>query len=190
MNTNTRSSDLINELQREQLAHDKDYHPDILSLDTTKRVIHMSLHNAKYAARFVAAYEDNDAKLHSNTLTDAFIISIATANALTYDLRKSISKEMSDLDDLDALGGAIEKSEGSNQTFHRRYAAQVGQMAKACESLDHLESYPFREKLTEANNTIFRLLLSDAISKKIDVVSEYRARLSQVEASSPFSIFL
>lgn len=190
MNTNKNSADLINELQREQLAHDKAYHPDILSLDTTKRVIHMSLHNAKYTAQFVAAHEDHDEVLHRKTLTDAFIISVATANALTYDLRKSIPIEMSNLDNLDAVGSAIEKAQGSNQTFHRRYAVQVGQMAKACESLDHLESYPFREKLTEANNTIFKLLLSDAANKKIDVVSEYRARLSQVEANSPFSIFL
>ena len=190
VNTITKSADLINELQREQQAHDKDYHPDILSLDTTKRVIHMSLHNAKYAARFVAAFEDHDEVLHRKTLTDAFIISVATANALTYDLRKSISNEMSNLDDLNALGSELQKVQGSNLTFHRRYAAQVGQMAKACESLDHLENYPFREKLTEANNTIFKLLLSDAANKKIDLASEYRARLSQVEANSPFSIFL
>ena len=105
-------------------------------------VIHMSLHNAKYSARFVAAHEDNDEDLHRNTLTDAFIISVATANALTYDLRKCIPIEMSNLDSLVAVGTALGNAKRSNLTFHRRYAAEVGQMAKACESLDHLENYP------------------------------------------------
>lgn len=190
MSIETKSADQILELQKEQLRHDKDYHPDILSLDTTKRVIHMTLHNAKYASRFVAANEDEDTVLHSNTLTDAFIISVATANALTFDLRRSISDEMSDLKDLVSVGSELDKTNGSNQTFHRRYAEQVGQMAKACESLDHLENYPFREKLTEANCNIFKLLLADAASKKIDIVKKYRDRLAQVEANSPFSIFL
>jgi len=190
MGTKKKSADLINELQREQLTHDKDYHPDILSLDTTKRVIHMSLHNAKYAARFVAAHEDSDRVLHRETLTDAFVISVATANALTHDLRKSISDEMLNLNDLATVGSELKKAQGSNQSFHRRYSAEVGQMAKACESLDHLENYPFREKLTEANANIFKLVLSDAADKDVDIVKEYRSRLSQVEANSPFSIFL
>lgn len=190
MKTKIKSADLINELQREQLAHDRDYHPDILSLDTTKRVIHMSLHNAKYAARFVAANEDGDEILHRETLTDACIISVATANALTYDLRKSISESMLNSKDLFTVGLELEKTQSSNQSFHRRYASEVGQMAKACESLDHLENYPFREKLTEANANIFKLVLGDAANKNIDILKEYRARLSQVEANSPFSIFL
>jgi len=190
MNKNTKSADLILELQRHQLRHDKDYHPDILCLDTTKRLIHMSLHNAKYASRFVAAHEDGDNVLHQKTLTDAFIISVATANALTYDLRKSVPDEMSNLDDLVSLGRELAKEQGSNKSFHRRYATKVGQMAKSCESLDHLESYPFREKLTEANNDIFKLILSDAANKEVDIEKKYRARLSQVEANSPFTIFL
>lgn len=190
MKNNTKSTDLILDLQRHQLRHDQNYHPDILCLDTTKRLIHMSLHNAKYASRFVAAHEDGDSVLHRKTLTDAFIISVATANALTYDLRKSIPVEMSNLDDLVSLGHELDKDQGSNKSFHRRYSAQVGQMAKSCESLDHLESYPFREKLTEANTNIFKLVLSDAANKEVDIEKEYRARLSQVEANSPFSIFL
>ncbi|MEP1231287.1 MAG: hypothetical protein ABJG88_11475 [Litorimonas sp.] len=190
MTKNTKVSDLVLKLQRTQLSHDKEYHPDILCLDTTKRVIHMSLHNAKYAARFVAANEDSDENLHAKTLTDAFVISIATANALVFDLRKCLPDDLSTLDNISSLGTEIRKKQGSNQTFHRRYAEQVGQMAKACESLDHLETYPFREKLTEANNAIFQLILSDAANRDIDIEKEYKARLSQVEANSPFSIFL
>ena len=62
-------------------------------------------------------------------------------------------------------------------------------MAKACESLDHLEDFPFRQVLVESNSAVFRTLLVEASRRNMDLLAAYRNRIDQVEAQSPRRIF-
>ena len=80
-------------LQRSQMRHDESYHQDILSLDVSRRVTHMTLHNAKYSGRFITASDAHDKALFEATLTDSFVICIATANVLGQHLEETLPLE-------------------------------------------------------------------------------------------------
>ncbi|MGB3625106.1 MAG: hypothetical protein WA989_04740 [Henriciella sp.] len=174
----------ILELQRFQNRHDAGYHPDIVALDTARRVKHMTLHQTKYAARFIAAEEDGDEALFARTLTDAAIISVATANVLVQDLRRSFAEAPEACGNLAELGSMLLHSPRKDQSFMRRFSEQTGAMAKACESLDHLEDFPFRRSLLGANAEIFGLLVETAAARQLDLAHLYRARLDAVESGS------
>ncbi|MEP0315142.1 MAG: hypothetical protein ABJL57_01345 [Hyphomonas sp.] len=181
-------NDILN-LQRAQLRHDESYHQDILVLDTARRAKHMTLHNAKYSGRFVAAIEDGDKSLFARTLTDAFIISLATANIFAHDLRYELPPESKESSTLQDLGILLAESSNEKPSFLRSYSGLAGEMAKACESLDHLEDYPFRTKLTKCNAGIFRAVLIEASVRQIDMAAFYNERIADVEARSPRRLF-
>jgi len=184
------AKDRILDLQRAQLRHDEVYHQDILVLDTARRAKHMTLHNAKYAARFLSASEDSENELFNRTLTDAFIISLATANIFSQDLAAKLPAEHDDVSTLSGLGAAIAEGGDRRGSFVRVYAEYTGEMAKACESLDHLEDYPFRKSLTRANRGIFNALLSEAACRQIDLEEAYSERIAEVEGKSPRRLLL
>ncbi|MGI9363271.1 MAG: hypothetical protein ACR2O7_17220 [Parasphingorhabdus sp.] len=166
------------DLQKAQNEHDVEYHPDIIALGTIGRLKHMALHNAKYAARFYAASAESDQTLFTNTLTDSFIIGLSTANTLTQNLGKKIEGEHNIA------------SEGSNSgEFTFKYLQIVGRMAKACESIDHLEDYPFRPEISKANVSLVTLLLNEALARNFDLVKAYADRIADVEKHSGFAIF-
>lgn len=176
---------ILLQLQREQLRHDEAYHEDILVLDTARRTKHMALHQAKYTARFVAAEEDGDAELFRATLTDAFIISLATANIFAQNLSETLPEGIEDKGGLAALGITLAERTAQPTSFVRRFSALTGEMAKACESLDHLEDFPFRATLVRANTDMSQLLICEAASRQIDLAAAYAARISDVEHRSP-----
>ena len=62
-------------------------------------------------------------------------------------------------------------------------------MAKACESIDHLENFPFRPEITRANAALAQLVLEEAVRRGIDLAKTYSDRINEVEARSGFSIF-
>ena len=173
------------QLQSRQKRHDEGYHPDILALGIPQRLKHMTLHHAKYAGRFLAATEDGEAKLFSRTLTDAFIISLSTANSLVQDLTRNLPPVDKDKASLQDLGITLAAKSPNSGSFVRVYATHTSAMAKACESLDHLEDYPFRKTLTESNEGIFCALLKEAAVRQIDIEAAYTNRIEEVEAGSP-----
>src|SRR6266542_1028077 len=69
-----------------QLKHDESYHKDVVVLPLAQRIKHMALHNAKYTAYLFEAVETNDKARLTKTLTDAFIITLASANTLNQNL--------------------------------------------------------------------------------------------------------
>jgi hypothetical protein len=176
---------ILLQLQREQLRHDEAYHEEILVLDTARRTKHMALHQAKYTARFVAAEEDGDADLFRATLTDAFIISLATANIFAQNLSETLPEGIEDKGGLAALGVTLAERIAQTVSFVRQFSALTGEMAKACESLDHLEAFPFRQSLVRANTDMSQLLICEASSRQIDLAAAYEARISDVEQRSP-----
>lgn len=175
----TLNIETLENVQRAQLRHDQEYHPDILALNTIDRLKHMVLHNAKYAARFIDAEDRNDDILFENTLVDAFVIGLATSNTLVQNLSSILCSE--DVTD--------KKSDLNPLQFSRRYIASIGKMAKACESIDHLEKFPFRDVLQTENVGIIRETISEAENRGIDLLRKYEMRISEVEKKSPFRMF-
>lgn len=180
----------ILELQNTQLRHDEFYHQDILMLETSRRAKHMTFHNAKYTGRFVAATDDDDIDLFTRTLIDAFIISLATANIFAHDLRTDLPPGSKESATLQELGVLLSAKSDMNPPFLRAYSGLAGEMAKACESLDHLEDYPFRKKLTGCNAAIFRTLLMEGSLRQIDIVASYAERIAEVEKTSPRRMYI
>lgn len=176
---------ILLQLQRDQLRHDEAYHEDILVLDTARRAKHMALHQAKYSARFIAAEEDGDADLFLATLTDAFVIALATANTFAQNLSRSLPKGIKDSEGLTALGQHLASKETRSASFVRQFSGLTGEMAKACESLDHLEDFPFRKTLVRANSDMLQLLVSEAASRQMDLAEAYASRIADVERRSP-----
>lgn len=166
------------DLQKAQNEHDTEYHPDIIALGTIGRLKHMALHNAKYAARFAVATAEDNENVFNKTLTDSFIIGLSTANTLTQNLEKQIEGERK-----------VASHRSNSRDFCLEYLQVVGRMAKACESIDHLEDYPFRSEINKANLSLVTLLLDEAFSRNFDLSKAYTDRIADVEKHSGFAIF-
>ena len=162
-------------LQRRQHQHDMNYHPDILALSTIDRLKHFTLHNTKYAAKFAGYEIEGNEDKFSQVLTDSFVIVLATANTLLQRLEISPS----DGDTID--NGPI--------PFTFAYLKRIGQMAKACESIDHLEDFPFRKVLVTTNQELANQIASEAMRRDLSLEALYAERISAVEASSGYAIF-
>src|SRR5438270_1487214 len=91
-----RAEDVLLPLQRLQQRHDEVAHRDILSFDLYKRLKHMVLHFYKYAGRAEALREGGDLAALGRTLLDAFIICMASANALNLSLGRTIDVHAED----------------------------------------------------------------------------------------------
>src|SRR6516225_9232705 len=74
-------------LQQEQFQHDERFHREITRLSLAARVKHMALHFCKYTGQLATVLQDpENAALRSRTITDSFIISLCSANALNFSL--------------------------------------------------------------------------------------------------------
>lgn len=165
--------DRVFSLQAAQQAHDDVYHRDIANLPTADRIKHMTLHFAKYVGYLADALTDNDVEKIERILVDAFIITLATANSLTQDLSVDVaSTEVSDSSDHSAFRILAD------------FAVIAGRMAKACESLDHLEAMPFRDVLQQANLAMFKRVVVEADRLNLDLRERYFERIRQVEGKS------
>ncbi len=182
------SSSTLLDLQWTQLLHDERYHKDVVLLPLGERVKHMALHMAKYVG-YLAAIEGNDPERVSRILTDAFIISLATANTLNQDLGRELGRPAESSSDLATLGHELASELGKTDDTSgllRAFARHSGWLAKACESLDHMESFPFRNAMRESNIALFKLVVSAAAERSLDLTTLYAARLRVVEERSIF----
>lgn len=128
-------------LQKLQQVHDEVAHRDILSFDLYKRLKHMVLHFYKYAGKIEAARPDGDLSLLRSVLIDAYIICMASANAMNLSLGDFIRCD-AESRDLDSLAHDLSKEFQATDIFSDAVKALViigGQMAKAIESADHME---------------------------------------------------
>ncbi|NKJ92834.1 hypothetical protein GFM14_14710 [Rhizobium leguminosarum bv. viciae] len=173
-------ADFIYDLQLEQLRHDETFHKDVVILSLADRVKHMALHNGKYVAYF---FEASGTERFAAVLTDAFIITLATANTLNQDLGKAVGEEWATISRLGEV--PLPQPEG-HDAFIRAYAIAAGSLAKACESWDHLEMAPFNTMMRESNLSLFKLVVGYSAALKIDIVESYRARLRFIERRSIF----
>lgn len=177
----------ILDLQWTQLSHDERYHKDVVLLPLGERVKHMALHMAKYVG-YLAEIEGDDPERVSRILTDAFIITLATANTLNQDLGRDLGAPVADLD-LTATGRRLLGEFGVMDDVPgllRMFARHAGALAKACESLDHMERFPFRDAMRDSNLALFKLVIAAAAARSLDLGTLYTARLRVVEERSIF----
>lgn len=137
--------DNLYSLQVYQKEHDEKYHADICALPHPERIRHLVLHFAKYTGRLADA-KRNRADLEQ-TLYDSFIIGLSMANVLSLNLDVEISSAI------------LFQSQGLLGDF----AFFTGQMAKACESLDHMEHHNYKEALVGG---LFGIFLSIFLAAK------------------------
>src|SRR5665213_2525490 len=153
MNRNAFSAALL-ELQRGQFNHDEVAHRDIHSLLVPQRLTHFTLHFAKYHGRLVYASRTGDQKLIHRVLTDSLIIALAAANAMNLSLQQHFVLNPS----VSPKGQSGRELNEVRRNLLFEFAEIVGNMAKSCEVLDHLESYPSRETLEKSTIQIVDLI--------------------------------
>jgi hypothetical protein len=142
-------------LQWAQLKHDEAYHKDVVIMPLAERIKHMALHNAKYVAYFFDALDQRDDAKLTKTLTDAFIIVLASANTLNQDIGRDLGASAETEPSLLAIGaslaGDMARKDADDYWFIRNFAHHTGRLAKVCESWDHLESIVFRDEMKQCN---------------------------------------
>lgn len=177
------------ELQIEQHHHDETYHREIARLPIHQRLNHMTLHYAKYVALIAeATLMEKPERIVARALIDSFIIALSTANILNVKLADIIIPQDQSFEDLRALGKFYSNGREDIHlpTLLARMAISVGQMAKACESVDHLESLPYRELLTSGLRTLVAETITSLAQLNIEPGNAARERLSGVKQRSIF----
>ncbi len=186
----------IFELQLEQLKHDEKYHKEICSLSVQNRINHMTLHFAKYAGQIAETIEENGStqKNRTNleqTIIDIFVISLIMGNILNLKLSDGL-KELPNQGVLTCkeLGNALKEanhlSKFDPDWFLKALSKGNGKIAKACEKLDHLEAYSFKEIITKGLKEIFESTLIFSSQLNLDLFQAVRDRWLEVEKRSIF----
>lgn len=181
----------LSALQSAQHHHDQRYHQDIWCLPFNARIKHMVLHFSKYTGRFISADEAQDHSILIATLIDTMIITLASANMLNLKLASLLGLEKTDKPNLRSIGKTLAASEFSaTKNPHQLAAYQLGKiagrMAKACESLDHMEAFDSRNVLEKGVLDISKLCLALAALLDLDLIPLIHTRWEEVEAKSIF----
>jgi len=178
------------DLQWAQLEHDELYHKDIVILPAAERMKHFALHFSKYVGYFAESIDSGDSTRFQQTLVDALIITLAFANTLNLDLGRALTQDATELPDtLEAVGSAIAGQshlESDAISFLKQVARHSGHLAKACESLDHVESYPFREVMLSSVLQLFKLFVAEGSVLQVKLADKVKARLKTIEPKNIF----
>jgi hypothetical protein len=176
-------------LQWAQLNHDEAYHKDVVILPLAERIKHMALHNAKYTAYFFDAVDQGDEARLTKTLVDAFVIALASANTLNQDLGQELGEIGVAASLREASAHMIEslpRIAGDPLWLIRQFARHTGQLAKICESWDHLEPIPFREGMKSCNLALLKVVLAESGARGLKIAEAYQSRIRVVETRSIF----
>lgn len=174
-------------LEDEQRQHDVRAHRDVFYLPYPERMKHLTLHIAKYAGRL--AHPKSTPDQLARTIADTFVILLSASDVLRIDFPKALSRWTSadDHPDLLALSAALSAAEPHikeiGDWYLRAVASAAGKMAKACESLDHMEPIPYREMLTEAVVELTRTTLIASAIISLDIEAAVRRRWQEIEAA-------
>lgn len=185
------TADELTVFQEDQLRHDELVHKDILCLPIQTRIKHMVLHFSKYVGHFAEARETLNKELLTATIVDSWIIVLACANMLNLRLSEKLQYEKGKYEDLHSLGQVLISSSFilSSSSYDLALfglAKVTGRMAKACESLDHMEKFDSRGTLEDSVIDIARLLLAISAQLEIDLPALVSHRWEEVERKSIF----
>jgi hypothetical protein len=177
-------------LQWAQLKHDEAYHKDVAILPLAQRIRHMALHYAKYTGRLFEAADTGDRVCLLRTLTDAFVITLASANTLNQDLGRELGDVAAGCASLVDLGAqlvtSLPRDDADPLWVVRAFARYNGQLAKVCEAWDHLESVPFRDTMKSCNLALLKAVLAEASARGLNLTDAFRSRIREVETRSIF----
>jgi hypothetical protein len=150
----------LQQLQAAQFKHDEVYHREIARLPVQRRLTHMTLHFAKYCGRLLAQ-EANE----QQTIADIFAITLSSANILSLPLAKLLDAEA---------------RRSHNSSFVHDLGIATGKMSAACEKLDHLEDFPYRQVLRESVSDIAHATMNYCGTKNWDLKGMVTTRLESV----------
>ena len=179
-------SEELFQLQLEQFRHDEIYHREISRLSVHQRLNHMALHFSKYGGQIAEICDSPDNERLQRTITDIFIIGLSSANSVNMRIADEIREcENESVCDVAELGAVLAKK-GNVKNFDpvwllKAMAIWSGRMAKACESIDHLEAFPFNERIKESLIEIFKTALIAASLRNLDLAKLARSRLAGVK---------
>ncbi|MBE5074232.1 hypothetical protein IM511_07925 [Erythrobacteraceae bacterium E2-1 Yellow Sea] len=159
--------DDLSRLQWTQFEHDEKFHREIARLTVQDRLKHMALHFAKYSGGLAEGPGDDEL---ARLVTDIFVIALSSANILNLKLADRHN----------------ELAAGSEGDFATKVAISAGRMAAACEKMDHLEAFPFREKITEQILALMSAAISFADQRGWDLSSMVAKRLQPVKEKNIF----
>lgn len=149
-------------LQAAQFNHDETYHREIARLTVQRRLTHMTLHFAKYCGRLLGDQEGEE-----QTIADVFAIALSSANILGLTLTPLAHSET---------------QTATKEDFVRALGIAMGRMSAACEKLDHLEEFPFRQTLRESVSHIAEATLAYSAAKGWNLKSLVTTRLEDVRS--------
>lgn len=179
-------------LQIAQLEHDELFHKEITRLNIHQRLNHMALHFAKYSGKICDCILNNPNEQNlKRTIVDSFVISVTCANTLNLRISdRLIPSREQKFSSLDELGNDLIKRLGidihDSLWLVKAFPVVAGEFAKACESVDHLESFRYRESMIDSVTRICSLILVAALQLKVDLVAETPLRLNAVKKKSIF----
>lgn len=180
-------------IQIQQYEHDEFFHKEITRLNIHQRLNHMVLHFAKYTGKICdAILNTHNEQITKKNVIDSFIISTTCANILNVRLSDKVYyiNNTDSPNNLIELGFIIANQLNidvkDSLWLIKTYPAIVGELAKACESIDHLESYLYRETIANCVVRIFSLMLIAASTLNINIADEVSARLTEVKKKSIF----
>jgi hypothetical protein len=180
------------DLPREQFEHDERFHREIVRLNLVARLKHMALHFCKYTGQFAAIlHRPDDVSLRIRTITDSFIISLCSANALNFNLSEHIAPNIGVAVTLRNLGIYLAHqlyptTKLDSEWLLTAHATNSAKMAAACEKIDHLEAFAFRDALQEAVLRLCQIAIISASAYDIDLVSAVRARRKEIQKRNLF----
>lgn len=182
------AADELFALQVAQQTHDEKYHREIARLTVHARLNHMALHFAKYVGQLATAIESDDRRLVRRTITDAFVIALSSANTLNLPLAEAIPFAR-DARSISQLGGMLPNDRNRPNWLLLSFAVPTGQIARACEKLDHVEGFPFRETITEGVVAVCQATIISAHDYDIHLPSAVRERFAEIEPKYLFHHF-
>lgn len=146
--------------QKDQYAHDKRNHFDILTLSKSDRLKHFALHFAKYAGR-LARGENAAQKTELQTAIDSLLVSLSAANTIS----QRLETHHNDAKD-------------NREEIFRRYVDAMGHFCDAVEKLDHAEFDNVRKMLLVSNQELFSIAVLNCQLHNVDIKDELILRRS------------
>lgn len=151
-------------IQRRQLMHDELFHRDIARLPTKDRLTHLVLHCSKYCGYLYSSLSKKE-----DVLVDFTIVTISILNTLN-------SKITLETLDIPLMPEGIEKS----------LVIQTGRLASACERIDHLEDWSYKERIIAESRTILGIIFGYFDHHNLDLFAMISYRLEGVQKKSIF----
>ena len=128
----------------------------------------MALHFAKYSGGLADGPGEDELR---RLVTDVFVIALSSANILNIKLADR-HNELSGLRD--------------EKDFAKAVVISSGRMAAACEKMDHLEAFPFREKISQEVIELLGAAIAFAGLQGWDLPQMVADRLRPVKEKSIF----